>query len=119
MSSGSILLLEAGVRLMERSEELVFERPGFGKAVFRNGFSVPGPSETFKDKASIQPLTGKDLLRLEEGDRRRQHVWIYTRAELRVGDVVTRKKEKFEVQTVEDWGPFRKARAVLEDVERI
>lgn len=78
-------------------------------------------SVPFSTAGSIQPLSGRDLQRLPEGDRATEQFWYFTSTRLQtadaasgqVADVVDVGGESFEVQSVEDWsasGSFYRAR---------
>jgi hypothetical protein len=75
-----------------------------------------GAVETFSILASMQPVTGLNLVRLPEGQRTREHVTIFTETKLqtadaRIGvpaDVVSWNGFSYEVQTVEAWDSFWK-----------
>lgn len=98
--------------------------PGdYGGAV-ENGRFRPGPTETFEVRASIQPLTGEQLLRLPEGERTRERIIIFTAAQLRttrqsevaMADRVAYRGEQFEVESVEAWaGYYRCVGAKVEE----
>ena len=64
-------------------------------------------AEVFRNVAcNCQPLTGMELLQVPEGDRSRQHIWMYSRMKLKINDYVVRRGTVFEVHTVEDWTGF-------------
>lgn len=78
-------------------------------------------SAPFATTGSMQPLSGRDLQRLPEGDRATEQLWYFTTTRLQtaevdtgqVADVVDVDGEAYEVQTVENWqasGNFFKAR---------
>ncbi len=71
---------------------------------FVDGFSVEEQGGlTFTIKGSVQPLTGKEILQVAEGDRNRRHINIFTQDEAKVDDKVLWKEDLFEIQTVECW----------------
>lgn len=76
-----------------------------------DGRYYPGTISTFNIQASVQPLKGRDLLRLPEGLRTEELVTIYTPTQLftqganQDPDVVTVAGLQYQVQTVEQWGP--------------
>lgn len=81
-------------------------------ATWSNGVAVPDPSPTtFSITASVQPASGRDLLRLPEGRRSVETRVLYTSAQLQVGaqggaleaDRVTIDGAVWEVQHVELW----------------
>lgn len=75
-----------------------------------NGRAVAGSSSTFAAGVCVQPVTGKDLLRLEEGFRTRDARAVFSTVELRSAaaggapaDLVQLADGTFEVQHVEPW----------------
>jgi hypothetical protein len=88
-----------------KTEPITVMRTSQGEYVA--GRYVPGDSQTFEAFGNIQPLNGKELLQLPEGDRDRQAVKIYTAFALENNDTVTRADGiNYEVQAVEDWTAF-------------
>ena len=77
-----------------------------------DGVYQPGPITTFDAVMSIQPLSGKELLLLPEGERTRRYVKGYTATELktashaesRMADRVADGDVEYEVQNIETWG---------------
>lgn len=80
----------------------------------------PGATSTFAIRASVQPLAGRDLLRLPEGLRTRQTIKVYTATALRTADapdgagadVIAYQGDSYQIETVEPWaeaGGFYKA----------
>ena len=71
------------------------------------GRFVPGAAQVIDgQRGNIQPLTGKELQQLPEGDRQREAKKIYTAFALQNGDVVRAGGVDYEVQAVEDWTAF-------------
>lgn len=79
-----------------------------------------GTPSTLSIRAVIQPVRGRDLLRLPEGQRTEEMIAIYTETELQTAsapgggtaDVVSYRGKSYQVQTVEAWnelGNFYKA----------
>lgn len=76
-----------------------------------NGKYVPGIATTFNITASIQPATGRDLLRLPEGRRVLETRVIYTVTKLSAGgqyspneaDMVLIDGAPWEIQAVAQW----------------
>jgi hypothetical protein len=107
--------LAAKTRLMECAGETV--------AVFRDGCvrytdgkPVKAAGETFSVVGNVQPLGGRDLLMVPEGDRYKEQMWIFTPFRLLINDIVTRCGVNFQIQSVEDWSSFVKARMTRVDV---
>lgn len=78
---------------------------------FTRGIANPTIDSTFTINASVQPATGKDLLRLPEGRRTNETRVLFTTTQLYTGDQgqdyeadwVTIDGESWECQHVEDW----------------
>lgn len=76
------------------------------------GRSVPGAVSTFSIIASVQPVTGRQLQDLPEGQRGTETIAIYTRTELKTRsadsepDLVDNEGVPFEVVRVERWRAF-------------
>lgn len=91
--------------MMLETEAITVTRTAVGSYVA--GRYVPGSAQDMDAAGNIQPLTGKELLQLPEGERQRQAKKIYTAFALENGDVVTRADGiRYEVQAVEDWTEF-------------
>jgi len=61
-------------------------------------------SELFKNiVASVQPLSGQEILLLAEGDRLRHPLWIYTKFAIQVDDIVIRNGDNHKAIKVENW----------------
>ena len=87
------------------NEAITVTRTAEGSYV--SGRYVAGASEELEAAGNIQPLSGKELMQLAEGDRQREIQKIYTAFSLQNGDVVTRADGiRYEVQAVEDWTSF-------------
>jgi hypothetical protein len=75
------------------------------------GRVVEGRSTVVTTQASVQPVSGRELLRLPEGLRTRELVAVYSPVELRtanatsgaLADQVAYGGATYEVQLVEDW----------------
>lgn len=81
-----------------------------------NGLTFANDVKNFDIKGIIIPLTGKELLLVPEGDRFRQQVWVYTQQEIRDNDSIIWDGYPYEVQIVENWGSYRRSRAMKMDV---
>ena len=71
---------------------------------------------SFSIKGNLQPLTGNEILRLEEGDRTRDQFNLWTKTRLMKHDVVIHESRKYQVEIVEEWQNHYKARIVRMDV---
>lgn len=71
-----------------------------------NGRRVDGdPAPPVTLRACVQPASGKDLLRLPEGDMASEVLAVWVVGVVEVGDRLTIGGGAYEVQTVERWGP--------------
>jgi hypothetical protein len=78
------------------------ERPG--PVSYTDGVGSRSASTFFEIRGNAQPLNGKELLQLAEGDRKRQNLKLYTTTGLLPNDLVTIDSGKpFEVQNEENW----------------
>lgn len=81
------------------------------KATFVQGIATPGATTPIEIAASVQPASGRDLLRLPEGRRATETRVVYTTTQLLVGsqggtneaDLITIDGASWEVQLVESW----------------
>lgn len=89
-----------------------------------DGYPLDPLFDELTSKGNAQPLSGLEILQVPEADRTRQVLNWFTKDKLELKDIVTRKGDDFEVQTVEDWTmsgqciAFFKCRLVKVDVER-
>lgn len=89
------------------------------------GVHQPGESSTFGIVASVQPASGRDLLRLEEGQRTRETITVFTPDDLRTADEaagtpadrIEWQGSLYEVQLVENWTPGRFRKALASKIE--
>lgn len=88
------------------------------------GVWVPGGEGTVTVFASKQPLTGKEIVRIPEGDRTKQRFVLYSadllkaldEVEGKKADVVTLEEGEFQVESVSPWTNFYKA--IIVKIER-
>ena len=103
-------LLETIRRLASGTYQV--ERPGAGTYVA--GVYQPGTTETFEVRASVQPVSNRELLRLPEGLRTSLLIKVVTETELRIGaapggpgpDIVTYRGDRYQVEAVDAWDEF-------------
>lgn len=83
-----------------------------------NGKPVKGPPITFNFKGNVQPMGGRELLLVPEGDRFKEQYWIWTAAPspLKIEDTVVRNCINYEVQAVQNWGSYSQVRIMRIDV---
>jgi hypothetical protein len=110
-----VIKLQQHSRIIRELDELLsIVREGPVKYV--DGKPVKGEPTTFEIKANVQPLNGRELLIVPEGDRFKDQLYLYTSERLLVNDRVYRKGFSYQVQVIEEWGSFRRARVMRIDV---
>lgn len=67
-------------------------------------------------RGTVQPLTGRDLLLVPEGDRTKEQYWFWTECNVMLMDRIERCGVNFQVQGVQNWGSFNQARMMRIDV---
>ncbi len=96
-----------------------------GKPIKRNGFK-------FTCQGNVQPLDGRQLMLVPEGDRTKEQYYIFAPnnsfvvdsglqiqdkpTRLLDNDIITRLGVNYQLQDTEDWGSYSKARMVRIDV---
>lgn len=104
-------------KLVPHEEVTVKRQTNIGQ--YANGYPVDPVYDTFTVKGNYQPITGNEILQLEEGDRTRQVANFWTDTLLQKDDIVVRNSIEYEVRVVEDWNQQRlahyKARIVRKD----
>lgn len=86
-------------------------------ATIDKGRDVPGRQTTLQISASVQPASGRDLLRLPEGRRATETQALFTTTLLLVGgqgsaneaDLVSIEGRTWEVQNVQSWPGYCRA----------
>lgn len=69
-----------------------------------------------KFKANVQPLMGRELLIVPEGDRFKEQYYVWSEFQILINDEIHRLGIKFQVQQIENWGSYTRARMVRIDV---
>lgn len=88
----------------------------FSGGSYVSGIYEKGPCTPFEVRASIQPLTAREILNLPEADRTKDHRKMYTVTEMRPYDIVFIGPRKYEVRGVEEWDNHYKVLLRLKDV---
>lgn len=102
---------------------LTFKRKAKGSYV--RGLWVDGDEEEVSIFASVQPLGGKDLMRIPEGDRTRKRLKLYSadealislRVDLIESDVIPYDGSSYQVESVEKWPSYWKI--IVAEVNKI
>lgn len=87
-----------------------------------DGRWVDGAATVYTAAGNVQPLNGRELLQLPEGDRNREYKKMYTAFAVQNDDVVTISGKTYQAQNVADWSdhpqPHYRVRLMLiEDQE--
>jgi hypothetical protein len=106
-------------RIMDRDERLPILREG--EVIYVDGKPVKRDPIRFEAPANVQPLTGKQLLLVPEGDRLKEQFMLYAPLasgvmRLRLADKVWRNGAVFILHECKDWGSYTEARMVRQDV---
>jgi hypothetical protein len=107
-------------RLLTHDEILPVLREGGlddGSVVYVDGKPVKRAPLTFSIRCNVQPMSGRDLMRVPEADRFREQysLWTYD-VRLRVNDKLLRLGAVYNVEASEPWGRYVKARMLQVDV---
>lgn len=90
--------------------------------VYENGVPVTYDNKTFQIRCNVQPVDGRDLLLVPEGDRQKEQYYVWSlnpcqpKAVLQLNDQVVRQGITFQTQSVENWGSYVRARIMCNDV---
>ena len=107
-------------------------------AHYVDGKPVYAPNLEFFIITNVQPVSGRDLLLVPEHDRFTEQYWLYFKNDqwfvnqgleyhgpsyLMINDIITRKDQanpntvaNYQVQTIENWGSYCRARMMRVDV---
>lgn len=120
--------LDGPVELLDGDERLTVLRQGsvLGTDVtYQGGILLPmHPPSSYTVIATVQPMSGKDLLLVPEGFRDKESLWMWSRNDdsamdsptVDVADIVVRNGAQYQVQTAENWGSYNKAMLIACDV---
>lgn len=117
-------------QIIKGDEVLPFFRKG--SVTYKDGKPVNGEPIEFAVRGNIQPMSSRDLLMVPEHDRYKEQYWLYidnTQFAVRAGldveanpsvvitnDILTRLRVNYQVQSVENWGSYSRARIMRLDV---
>jgi hypothetical protein len=116
-------------QILRKDETLDVYREG--PTTYADGKPVKHAQIRFQVVANVQPVNGRDLLLVPEHDRFKEQLWLYLDnkqfvvdeglevqgpSRLKVNDRVARLSENYQVQSVENWGTYSRARAMRIDV---
>lgn len=111
--------LQGQSQIISHDEQLPVVRKG--AVTYVEGKPVVNQESAFTITCNVQPLNGKDLLLVPEGDRIKEQYFVWSRnykdfQNLTQNDIVTRRNVKYQVQSAEDWGSYTKSRIMRIDV---
>ena len=90
-----------------------------GKVVYVDGKPVkPNPIQ-FSLTCNVQPLDGRELMLVPEGDRYKEQYWVFTNEmdrPVRDNQRVLRQGIQFQIQETEQWGSYQAFRMTRIDV---
>ena len=89
------------------------------EVIYLEGKPIKRQIADFTITCNVQPLDGKDLLLVPEGDRFKEQYTLFTnntQTPLLDNDRVVRRGISFQVQNVEQWGSYQKCRIMRIDV---
>jgi hypothetical protein len=109
-----MISLQAPSQIINNDETFAVIREGCVQ--FVDGKPVKSKISRFQIRGTIQPLNGRELLLVPENDRFKEQYWVYSQNEILVNDRFIRCGVNFQVQDVEAWGSFFKARLMRIDV---
>jgi hypothetical protein len=109
-----MISLQAPSQIISTDEVLRVVREGCVRYV--DGKPLKDKIKEFEIACNVQPLGGKDLLLVPEGDRTKEQYWLWTPTAVEINDRVIRRELSFQIQTVEVWGSYAKARIMRIDV---
>lgn len=92
--------------------------------VWKDGRPVWNTQAAMKFRGNVQPMTGKDLLLVPEGDRLKEPLWVWTNNDgncgegnsIEVNDMMARLNVNYQVQSTENWGSYTRSRMMRIDV---
>ena len=117
-------------QILSKDEELSFFRNG--AVTYIDGKPVKHEPITFKVIGNVQPMNARDLLMVPEHDRFKEQYFLWMEnkqfavksgldweanpAIVRTNDILTRLGANYQVQSVENWGSYTKARIMRLDI---
>ena len=104
-ASGGHPNLREDCQIIKDGEYLTIKRREKGK-FYRGKWTSSNRYQEFEAQCSFQPLSSRETLQLEEGDRTASHVKVYTEFAIKRDDLIERNGEDYEVQGVDNWGTY-------------
>ena len=89
-----------------------------GRVVYQDGKPVKADVTQFNLTCNVQPLDGRQLLLVPEGDRLKEQYWVFTNEvdnPVRDNQRVLRQGIQFQIQESEQWGSYQAFRMMRID----
>jgi hypothetical protein len=114
-----MIALQGRSQIINHDETLCVVRDS--NTIYVDGMAQKRSTSTFNITCNVQPLNGKDLLLVPEGDRLKEQYWVWSQnfdkvTEVTVTDRVIRHGIQFQVQESQAWGSYNRARIMRIDV---
>lgn len=112
-----MIKLQGKSQIINHDEKLKVFR--VGKVTYVDGKPVQTQESSYEIVCNVQPMTGRDLLLVPEGDRHKEQYWLWceqNQKAMEVNDRVVRGGINFQIQSTENWGSYTKARIMRDDV---
>lgn len=110
-----MIALEGEIEIIDCDETLKVYREGI--VTYVDGKPVKLNKTCYEITCNVQPLGGRDLLLVPEGDRYKESYVLFIRGmPAKENDRVTRCGKNFQLQTLEPWGSYQRAIIILDDV---
>ena len=112
-----MIRLQRPSKIIDEDESLQVIREG--EVVYVDGKPVKRRILDFTLTCNVQPVEGRDLLLVPEGDRFKEQYFLFTNnmeVPLRDNDRVVRRNVNFQTQSVQNWGSFQECRIMRIDV---
>lgn len=111
-----MIKLQGPSTIINGDENLAVSR--VGQTIYPEGKPVQVGNLKFNITCTVQPLNGRDLLLVPEGDRFKEQYYLFANGlqkVLEISDRVIRQSVNYEVQSLENWGSYQRARIVRID----
>lgn len=100
--------------MIRHDELLTATRPG--RTDYVDGKPLARAEVTYQFHCNVQPINGRDLLLVPEGDRYKEQYTVWTEHPVQANDRIIRCDISFQAQSVEAWGTYFKVRMMRLDV---
>lgn len=109
-----MIKLFAKSQIINKDDTLEVTRDGC--VIYVDGKPVKENQTTFNIAGNVQPMNGRDLMLVPEGDRFKEQYWLWTDCKILVNDRVRFRCKNFQVQSVQVWGSYFQSRIMNIDV---